>query len=267
MLLPTYFQRLVFFSFPFLLGMMACNVSNPIDRAQGEEKKAQTQEDSKIENGVKVVEMPNGLKMEATFKDGKKNGPARYYYKSGQVYKESHYKNDHLNGKTTVYDRKGNVLRTTEYKDRQKHGYEEIYYKSGKKKQAIKYYENWPLPGLFRRSVTGEILPEPKIIMNRIPHPSGHPYKFDVQFTLNENFREVKFYVLKENLRWEDLAHNTKARTKCILNIAANSTGKITHYLQKGTFVINEPTVYAVFEIKKDVAACVKQSFKYSFQN
>lgn len=228
---------------------------------------AKEDKEEEIQDGVKKVDLPNGLKMEVTYKDGKKNGVARYFFKNGKVYKESYYHDGKLHGIAKMFDRKGNVLRSTNYKNGKKHGDLIKYFKSGNPKLKLKYHENWPVPGIYRKAVTGEEIPEPKIIMERRPHPEGHPYRFSVAFALSENFDEVSYYALPDSVSWTELAGNSKNQMRYQLNTTAPNKASLNHYLEKNHFLMNEFDAYAVFELKGGYQVCVKQPVKYSFQN
>src|SRR4051794_32813799 len=70
------------------------------------------------QNGVVTHNTPDGhLCCESTYKDGKKDGPGKLFYRNGKVYARENWANDKLNGPTITYYDTGVIQSELNYKD------------------------------------------------------------------------------------------------------------------------------------------------------
>lgn len=71
------------------------------------------------------------LKGEASYKDGKKNGPEKMYYLNGQLLVERNFKDGKIDGLQKNYYESGELEGELFYKDGKKEGIAKVYYKNG----------------------------------------------------------------------------------------------------------------------------------------
>ncbi len=73
-----------------------------------------------------------GLYSEIPYKNGKKDGIAKFYYKTGELYSESQFKNGKAVGVKKTYYKTGELYSVIQFKKGKKNGIEKHYDKSGK---------------------------------------------------------------------------------------------------------------------------------------
>ena len=82
----------------------------------------------------------NKFREEATYKDGKQDGPyKKYYYPDGQLREDGNYKDGKRDGPHKVYWRDGQLNVEKNYKDGELDGPYKVYYNNGKLKEEVNY--------------------------------------------------------------------------------------------------------------------------------
>lgn len=234
-------------------------------RQENSDSAAETVEKKRPTSGkISQVSEQTQIKSEINLKDGIKEGEAKSFYPSGELWKKVTYKNGQLHGLAEVYDKAGNLKRSVGYKAGKKHGYYTKYFKSGKERLQIEYYEDKPLPGLLRRNYRGEKIPEPTLTINLKGKVSTDPDVYEVQFVLSEKLKETRFYGLPLDKDWQDQLPNglNDFRIPNQDNIAF-----LRFQVNPGFFLSNEHYVYAEFEVEKGLRAVVGQKVNYAFEN
>lgn len=232
-----------------------------------EANKGQTsakKEERKFTSGVVTqTNDKSQVKNEITLKDGVKEGEAKSYYPSGELWKKVFYKNGALQGLAEVYDRKGNIKRAVNYKDGQKHGFYTEYFKSGKEKLQIEYFEDRPLPGLLRRDYTGQDIPEPSISIKQKGKVNTNPDVYEIEFIVDEKLKDVRFYGLKLDQKWETLS-GPELNDHRLPSFEGKAV--LRFQIDPGYFLTNEHYVFIDFEVKKGLRAVVKQKVNYAIE-
>jgi antitoxin component YwqK of YwqJK toxin-antitoxin module len=89
------------------------------------------------------------LKQEKTFKDGKEDGPWKYYYSDGQLQEERTYKNGKQDGPFKWYHKNGQLAEEGTFNNGNIHGPFKYYYENGQLKEEGTYKYN-KLDGPFK---------------------------------------------------------------------------------------------------------------------
>lgn len=239
-----------------------------VHEAKKEQQKASTPatpEKRKLTTGkVSRVNEETQITNELNLKDGVKEGEAKSYYPSGELWKKVNYQNGKLHGLAKVYDEKGNLKRSVAYKDGKKNGLYTKYFRSGKERLQIEYFEDIPLPGILRRNYMGEIIPEPTIKVRQKGKVSTNPDVYQVEFVLSEKLKDTRFYGLALDQSWQELAGKNlnDYRMPNMENV-----GLLQFQIEHGYFLSNEHYVYAEFEVEKGLRAVVKQKVNYAIEN
>jgi antitoxin component YwqK of YwqJK toxin-antitoxin module len=83
-------------------------------------------------DGLHQLRYDNGhLKLEATYKNKKLEGPCRTYYEDGRLHQDRVYLSGKLNGVYRSFDENGILYFEISYKDDRQHGLDKIYNKNG----------------------------------------------------------------------------------------------------------------------------------------
>lgn len=99
---------------------------------------------------VKKDYFPNGnIKSEITYKNGKKNGPAKYYDDLGKISDEYIYVNDKLEGISKKWFYKGTISRIDSFKNNMLNGISVSFDQDNGYKLKEETYKNDTLNGLF----------------------------------------------------------------------------------------------------------------------
>ena len=96
--------------------------------------------ENKLFNGKLVTTYSNNKKkIEINYKNGKQEGLDAWWYKSGQIGRESHYKNNKLNGLEIEWHANGTKESEINWKNGKKHGLHIRLNNQGKRISTIKY--------------------------------------------------------------------------------------------------------------------------------
>lgn len=213
---------------------------------------------------VSRVNEETQIKNELTLKEGVKEGEAKSFYPSGELWKKVNYKNGKLHGLAEVYHRNGNLKRSVAYKEGKKHGYYTKYFKSGKERLQIEYYDDMPLPGLLRRNYRGEEIPEPTVAVKLNGKVNSNPDVYEVQFILSEKLKDTRFYGIPLDKSWREQLLKGLSDFRIL---SKDNIGFIRYQINPGYFLSNEHYVYAEFEVEKGLRAVIKQKVNYAFEN
>lgn len=95
-------------------------------------------------DGLKVVYFPETeiVKQEVEYKDGKRVGDFKEYYRNGKLHIHQHYVDDRLNDSTVFYFENGNVQFTQYLKDFKKEGTWTKYNEQGKVIEENRYHDD-----------------------------------------------------------------------------------------------------------------------------
>ncbi len=95
-------------------------------------------------NGLNIVHFPNSEKvmMTAEFKDGKRDGELKEYYKNGKLKTHQHYVNDKLEDSSLLYYENGVLGELQYFKDHKREGTWKKFNKEGKVISEINYKNN-----------------------------------------------------------------------------------------------------------------------------
>lgn len=257
------------FCISLCLTCILCSSCNEFENTSSKTKTEAEGKKKKIKNGVIKSTSANDYTTEINYVDNVKNGSAKMYYPDGTLYKNSNYKEGKLHGLSEVFRRDGSIERSTEYKNGKQHGDYKEYFKSGKVKTQIAYKNDIPLPGIFRKDYLGKESPAPKIIMRRLENYEGNPFRYRVEFSLSEEFKETLFIAVENATFLYDSAGTYERMSPHFtpLNPDGGNYGYIDHYVPYGNILKEEYEVYAIFKLKNGKAACVKKDVSYAFLN
>ncbi|MDZ7847815.1 MAG: hypothetical protein U5L96_14210 [Owenweeksia sp.] len=207
------------------------------------------------------------MKNEINYVNGRKEGVAKSFFKNGELWKKVHYKEDKLHGVAEVYDRQGHLLRSVTYKNGREHGPYIKYFKSGNEKLRLHYAHGRPLPGLMRKNYKGELIPEPKIVLDKLGKVPGRQVLYRSTFALDEKVSKVVFYALPVDSVWEELSNFSKNNLKLPTVSGNPKKGRMDHFIEPGYFITVEVDIYAEFEIGQGRKAVQKKRVTYSMEN
>jgi len=90
------------------------------------------------------------IQNELTYKNGKKEGPAKYYHRNGELSMVANYKNDVLSGKRIGYLQNGELSLKENYADGKREGVFVRYFQSGILKDVVTYENDLPVGKYYR---------------------------------------------------------------------------------------------------------------------
>lgn len=136
------------------------------------------------------------VKAEVTMKNGKQEGPATQYYKSGKKALVMFYKDGLRDGLATRYFENGKVGQQTMYVKGKMHGMQKKFKENGKLLSEVEFYEDKPCKGLREYLVDGTLKSEKsyaRIVIKPIDRIFADGM-YVLKLSLSEKAREVEFY-------------------------------------------------------------------------
>lgn len=134
-----------FYLISVLLALVACTSNGPRVEMPSKEKPKKNQ----TRNGLVVEYFPKTeiKASEITYVENIKNGPARSFYRNGQVNKEGYYVDGLKHGVFVTFYENGKRKKSVEYKENKHDGWDSTFYKSGNPKSAVLYKMDEVQPG------------------------------------------------------------------------------------------------------------------------
>lgn len=136
------------------------------------------------------------IKAEVTMKDGKRNGPAIQYYRTGKKSIEMNYVNGERDGLSTRYFENGTIGQQTTFVKDKMHGVQKRFRENGKLLSEITFFNNQPCKGLKEYFNDGTLKTEkdfPKIVIRPIDRIFSDA-TYVLKLSLSEKANEVEFY-------------------------------------------------------------------------
>jgi hypothetical protein len=175
-------------SLVFLLPMICCEV-NSSKKESKDGKNGIVR--SYYDNAKKII------KAEVTMKDGKRNGPAIQYYRTGKKSIEMNYVNGERDGLSTRYFENGTIGQQTTFVKDKMHGIQKRFRENGKLLSEITFFNNQPCKGLKEYFNDGTLKTEkdfPRIVIKPIDRIFTDAI-YLLKLSLSEKANEVEFYV------------------------------------------------------------------------
>lgn len=135
----------VLFMVIFILLFASCGKPREVNIKDTEEKDGITyvKGESKGFTGIIKDYYDNeNLKIEMTFKAGKKDGSSKIYYENGNLKVEGNYKDNKLEGLSKRYYENGNLEIEVSYKDGKADGISKTYYPNGNLKVEVLFKDD-----------------------------------------------------------------------------------------------------------------------------
>jgi hypothetical protein len=179
----------LFFGLPLLLSLLSCE-----DKPSGKKHKKEKVRDGVVKSYYD--EAKKMIKAEVTMKNGKQEGSAIQYYKSGRKALEMFYKDGLREGMATRYFENGTVGQQTMYAKDKMHGIQKKFKESGKLLSEAEFYEDKPCKGLKEYLIDGTlkaVKDYPKIVIKPIDRIFMDGM-YVLKLSLSEKAKEVEFY-------------------------------------------------------------------------
>ena len=185
--------------------------------------------DGKIVHGIRASYYRDGktLYSKQTYNYGVKHGPATWYYKNGQVFKQTNFEDGKRQGLTRVYYKNGNLLAEFE-----------------SEKGNVS-------PGLKEYDQEGNLITSyPAVEFREIDHLASQN-RVDLEVSCNKKRSGVKFYVLKEE----------EGRTSRIYLITENDRAVLQYYVKPGELLHKKVDILA--EIPTELGNTLVRKYTY----
>lgn len=143
---------------------------------------------------VREIYDPNGdLKSRVTVKDSVLNGPAESYYEGGKVLKAKfQYRNGKKHGLEKRYYKSGELYRERDYRNGRLQGTERRYFRTGKLRTEVEYKDSNPSTGLIEFKTNGEkIVNWPELTMKQGRTADG---LIRLTFFFSDRSKVVRYY-------------------------------------------------------------------------
>ena len=147
-----------------------------------------------IDPNIRIVKDINGnVKSRFTMKDSLIHGPATVYYEGGKVISSTvTYRNNKKDGLEKKFYKSGELYSTRNYEKGKLQGIERRYYKNGQLRTEVNYRDSRPAVGLKEYSMSGEPVVEyPELKMRQSLTSDG---LIKLEFFFEGHPRVVTFY-------------------------------------------------------------------------
>ena len=219
-----------------------------------------------MDDGSTVVstKYPNGKKKaEATYKDGKRNGPSRSFDTDGNLSLELMYVDDKKDGQSSKFYQGGKqVYQTTEYKDNMLHGKRIKYRQNGNLMSEARFEKDFPCLGLKEYLLDNSLKKKyPKIVITPIDRLDTEGI-YLLEIAMSEKVRSVKYYSGK--LSSEGCLHGD---LYSILRDDTRHTGQLKYFMSPGGFLMEELTIIAEVETIMGNSYVTERTYNLAIDN
>jgi len=185
--------------------------------------------DGTLVHGIRTTYYGDGktIYSKQTFKYGKKQGPANWYYTNGQIFKQSNFEDGERDGLTRVY------------------------YKNGSLSAEFESEKGIVLPGLKEYSPDGRLLTAyPGVEFREIDHLASNN-RVDLEISCTKNRSGVKFYVLQEEA----------GKTSRVYLITKNDRALMQFYVKPGEVLHKNVEILA--EVPTELGNVLAKKYTY----
>jgi len=226
----------------------SCNIEN-----NSKDKNARVKEDEVL---IKKAYYDNGnLKSEITFKNKRKNGPAKRYYATGELHTAMNYVNNMKEGEAVWYYKSGKPYRITQYENNNIEGTRKLFYEDGTLMAEIPYKDNKPQTGLKEYNKNGALLTNyPHIVFNANDLISEQNL-YIITCQLSNHSKKVKFY---QELK------GTDGKEKLFEIPTRNGMGKLEFHIPSRVKDTKTITIYAQMKSSMGNPYIIKDSYTFS---
>lgn len=199
------------------------------------------------------------LKKEITVKNGKKNGPAKEYYVTGELRTSVYYVDSKKHGETIWYYRNGQPYRVTPYINGKMDGIRKTYYDNGKLQAEIPYKNGKLLEGTKEFNTKGELIQHQVeiVIRNRNHLKINNKYVINT-FLSEDKYSKIKYF--KEGL-------NTEGKISRVEMESYKGVGMVEYFIGKGTSKSKNIKFLAEFKTNLGNSILISKDYKLNVSN
>lgn len=168
--------------------------------------------DNEVKQGHHVINYDNSTRkrLEINYIDGKKDGIAREYYKSGKLKQEISYVMGSKEGLSKMYHTDGKTTYKEAYYKNNHIYLRKYFYKDGKLKSEASYVDDKPSIDLKEYYKSGKLKTKyPKIVVKENDDTALYN-RVTLEITLSEKRKNVKFYLGKDEKQKVDIIDTHK---------------------------------------------------------
>ena len=186
-------------------------------------------------HGVRATYYEDGktLYSKQTFNHGKKQGPAFWYYKDGQLFKE------------------------TNFEDGKRHGLTRIYYKSGSLSAEFESKHGNVLPGLKEYNEDGSLVTSYPDIKFRELDFLASKNRLDLEIYCTKKRSGIKFFIL----------HEKDGETSRVYLITEDDSALLQYYVKQGDVLNKRIDILAEIPTELGNVLAKKYSYQLSISN
>ncbi len=147
-----------------------------------------------IDNVITSTYEDGTLRVEIPYKNGKKNGQSKEFYKSGKLFQAIDYVNSKKHGFARKYYEDGLLNQETPYDSNRIHGIQKKYRKDGKIAFEMPYFFGQACAGVKEYGINGDLKMEyPSLIIRPVDQILTYD-QYKLVLTMSEDVREVTYY-------------------------------------------------------------------------
>lgn len=237
----------------------SCDFLSEKSESKSTKKESKTvKSDNKITVRKSYYEDGRTLKKEITVKNGKKNGPAKEYYVTGELRTLVNYKDSKKQGETIWYYKNGKPYRVTPYVNGKMDGIRKKYYENGKLQAEIPYKNGELQEGTKEYKKDGNLITHDVEILFDTKDLLKYSNKYIVQTKLSKSYRKVKYY--------HEVTNTEGKKVKIPLD-TYKGLGQIEYIIPKGTFKMTIVKFYAEFKTSLGNPILIHESFNLAIEN
>lgn len=199
------------------------------------------------------------LESYTTYKNGRKNGLAKKYYKNGNTQFVINYQNGLKEGLTKWYYENGQLYRETLYTDDEPSGIQKKYYENGKPMAEIPYKNGEVIPGLKEYTKSGKLKTiYPELIIRPIDR-LAFENTYTVEVFFSEKLKTAMYYkvIRNEEKGWESLIELKKI----------NGKGQDDYYISRGSFMLKKEIYRGEYNTSLGNKYVAEKSFNIAIDN